>query len=192
MDSSSRRRPEASRVLAAIAGDPMRMELLEAVRSLALPDCAIGAGFVRNRVWDVAHGNAETPLADVDVLFHDPSDVSREREELLEQELGRLANAPWSVKNQARMHLRNGDRPYRSTEDAISFWLETPTCVAVKLSAAGELELIAPYGVDDLVTMIVRPTPRGREKPEAYRDRVRAKQWQRTWPKLVLLDPDDC
>lgn len=31
------------------------------------------------------------------------------------------------VKNQARMHLRNGDRPYQSATDAMRYWPETAT-----------------------------------------------------------------
>jgi hypothetical protein len=178
------------RVLAAIATDVRRVEILEAARSLALPDWAIGAGFVRNRVWDVESDVPATPLADIDVLFHDPTDLSREREAQLEATLRGLVDAPWSVKNQARMHLHNGDQPYRSTMDAIGFWLETPTCVAVRSLPNAKLELLAPYGVDDLLGLVVRPTPRGREKPTLYRERIRTKSWQAIWPRLRIVDPD--
>ncbi|ELJ8579493.1 nucleotidyltransferase family protein, partial [Vibrio cholerae] len=35
-----------------IRKDPIRLEALECVYQLELPQCYIGAGFVRNLVWD--------------------------------------------------------------------------------------------------------------------------------------------
>ena len=59
----------------------------------------MGAGFIRSAVWDVLHGYAEpTPLADVDVLFFDAADITREREGAIEAALARARpDVPWSV-----------------------------------------------------------------------------------------------
>jgi len=38
-----------------LTDDPWRRDVLAAVRSLALPDCWVGAGFIRNAVWDYLH-----------------------------------------------------------------------------------------------------------------------------------------
>lgn len=54
-----------------IQADPERMPLLKTVAALALPDCYIAAGFVRNMVWDYLHDYDATPLNDVDVVFFD-------------------------------------------------------------------------------------------------------------------------
>src|SRR5215470_8208473 len=110
----------AADVAAFIVADPWRRAVLEAVRRQRLPDWAVGAGFIRSAVWDTLHGHAEpTPLADVDVLFFDAADVSRESETSIEAALAEaLPNIPRSAKNQARMHLRNGDAPYADTADA--------------------------------------------------------------------------
>ncbi len=87
------------------------------------------------------------------------------------------------------MHLRNGDAPYRSTADAMTHWLETPTAVAVRLEATGTLALLAPLGLDDLFRLWVRPSHHARcHRLAAYRARVAAKAWQKTWPKLRVLD----
>ena len=103
----------AADVAAFIIGDPRRQAILNAVRRQRLPDWAVGAGFIRSAVWDALHGYAEpTTLSDVDVLFFDAAEVSREREAALERALAEaMADVPWSVKNQARMHQRNGDAP---------------------------------------------------------------------------------
>jgi len=176
-------------LLSLIADDGWMMEVLTAAASLALPDWWIGAGFVRGKAWDALHGyRRRTPLADVDVVYFDPGDLSRAAERRAEQKLcGRLADVPWSVRNQARMHRKHGDAPYRDTEDALRHWLETPTCVAVTLRGDDTLMLVAPYGLDDLLAMVVRPTASARRRPEQYHERLTRKDWQGLWPRLTVL-----
>jgi hypothetical protein len=171
-----------------VAGDAWRMQVLRAVRALALPDWAIGAGFVRSRVWDWLCGDARATVpSDIDVLYYDAADLDPTRETVLEARLRDTLPAPWSVTNQARMHIDNGDAPYASTEDALRHWLETPTAVAVRLSADDHLELLAPWGLDDLFTMTVRPTPSGHSKLGIYRRRIAAKRWPETWPGVRVI-----
>jgi len=182
----------AADVAAFIVGNPWRRMVLEAVRRQELPDWAVGAGFIRSAVWDALHGYAEpTPLPDIDVLFFDAGDISREREAAIEDALGKaLPSIPWSAKNQARMHLRNGDAPYADTADALRFWLETPTAVAIRIGDDGAATLLAPFGVEDLLTMVCRPTPRGRQRFSAYQSRLREKNWPARWPQARFLDSD--
>jgi hypothetical protein len=166
--------------------DPWRLACLEAMAALDLFDGWIGAGFVRSLVWDRLHGfPGPTPLADVDVLFFEP-ESGRDRENEVASALAdRLPEVPWSVKNQARMHVRNGDTPYRDTEDALCHWLETPTAVAVRLTAGGAVEILAPFGLNDLFALAVRPTPHARSRRDrlkAYRLRMAEKAWPATWP----------
>ena len=118
-----------------IETDHDMMAIIGAVAELRLPDGWIAAGFVRNRVWDVLHDYAQpTPLADIDVIYFDPVDRTKAAEKAIEAALhSSLSGLPWSVKNQARMAERNGDPPYRSTLDALGYWCETPTAVAVRL-----------------------------------------------------------
>jgi len=180
---------DARKVLELIAADPWRMKVLHIVRDLGLPDWAIGAGFVRSCVWDWLSGRAVMTMpTDIDVLFHDPGDQGADRETILERRLCAIMPAAWSVTNQARMHIDNGDPPYASTEDALRHWLETPTCVAVRLNEGDRLELLAPWGTDDLFAMTVRPTPSGRERIDLYRRRVAGKNWAATWPKVQVIE----
>ncbi len=178
-------------VLALITTDAWMMAALDTARQMNLPDCWLGAGFVRGKIWDHLHDFAQaTPLDDVDLLFFQADDTSEEREGAIETDLRRaMPDVPWSAKNQARMHLRNGDQPYSDTQDAMRYWLETPTCVAVRLRADGELALIAPHGIVDLVGMIVRPTPAGRRRKDAYRRRLESKNWLQQWPRTQAVWP---
>ncbi|MDD2059113.1 nucleotidyltransferase family protein [Pseudomonas putida] len=84
------------------------------MRSLHLPDCWIGAGFVRNAVWDYLHGRDSSPVStDVDVIWFDAKRCTPDQDDALEAILRDLdPNVMWSVKNQARMHVQN-DKSYR-------------------------------------------------------------------------------
>jgi hypothetical protein len=180
----------AGDVGAFIARQPKMMRLLRIVEELALPDCWIGAGFIRNAVWDAAHGRAPdcALLNDVDVVFFDRTDAGAARDRAIEAKLNaRCRNIPWSVKNQARMHVRNNEPGYHDTADALARWPETATAVAAR-SANGRVELLAPHGVDDLVQLIVRPTPAFASRQEEYIGRLRSKDWQARWPRLKIID----
>lgn len=172
-----------------------RRQALSTVAALVLPDCWIGAGFVRAPVWDQQHGyKTATALADIDVIFFDPEYPDTDREKALERRLARSGpelpwpETHWSVRNQARMHLRNGDSPYRSTEHAIMHWLETPTAVAIRLGKTGAPELLAPFGLKDLFDMVLRPTPHAKaHRMDAFRNRIAGKDWPRYWPRLNVV-----
>ena len=129
-----------------IAQDPVGMKQLRAARALALPDWCIAAGFVRNRVWDHLHGISpprEPP--DIDVLYYDAADLSKERETHYEKRLDALLPGPlWQVRNQARMHVWKGLPQHRDTADSMIYWLETVTAVGVRLETDDSLTVIAP------------------------------------------------
>jgi hypothetical protein len=176
----------AQDVVGVIESNPGAMRVLRAAAELGLPDWWIGAGFVRNRVWDAISDLPALPARDVDVAYFDPRRTDPGEDERAEaRALAILPEVPWEIRNQARMHLRNGDEPYTSALDAISRWPETATCVAVTLREGG-VHLVACHGVDDLVGMVVRPSPAfdsaaGRE---TVRHRVSAKGWPGRWAGL--------
>jgi hypothetical protein len=176
-----------SRVKAIMRADPFRWHVLDVVRGLCLPDCWIGAGFVRSAVWNHLHQRSLSPLTgDVDVIWHDPNQTDPGKD--LEHEAVLRAaepSIPWSVKNQARMHTRNGDAPYVSATDAMRCWPETATAVAVRRHDLDDCGIAAPFGLDDLLNLILRPTPRfSREKRDLHESRLRAKRWAASWPLL--------
>lgn len=168
------------------------MRVLRFVKALALPDCWVAAGFVRSRVWDYQHRHETSPLPDdIDVIWYDKKTLASEPDTALELALrSQDESLAWSVKNQARMHRRNDDSSYRSATDAMRHWPETATAVAVRLGQQDVVEVAAPFGLDDLFNLIVRPTPRFMvDKRHIYLDRVRSKNWQSAWPKLRIDMP---
>lgn len=179
--------PAEARVAEILQRDPVLQRALPALAGLALPDAWIGAGAVRNPVFDHLHDLAPQPLADIDVAWFDPEDASPARDAAIEAELGRRApSLPWSVHNQARMHRRNGHAPYAGAVHAIGHWVETVTAVAARIDAHGDIEIAAPHGVDDLLGLVLRPVPAYRDRLDVFYARVAAKGWIRRWPRLTV------
>lgn len=176
-----------------ILQDPVRRHALQLVEALALPDCWIGAGFVRDTIWDHLHGRSiAMPIGDVDIVWFDHARNVPTNDRAVEMLLqAREPTIAWSVKNQAHMHLRNGDAPYDSVADAMRFWPETATAVAVRLSGHN-LEINAPLGLDDLFHLRLRPTPNFASVKRAIFDqRVADKGWLSRYPRVRIAEPSD-
>lgn len=157
------------------------------MRSLDLPDCWIAAGFIRNMVWDRLHQRSHSPItSDVDVIWYDPGRPDADTDRDIEAFLRKAEpSIDWSVKNQARMHLRNDDAPYDSARDAMRHWPETATAIAVRRSGSTGCDISAPFGLKDLITLQLRPTPRfSAEKLPVYEARIYDKGWTARWPGL--------
>lgn len=101
-----------------------------------------------------------------------------------------LPNVRWEVVNQATIHSYTKEEPYTSLEHAMTRWAEIATAVAVYLDEHGKIRYHAPHGLDDLMSMTIRPhlvTPKSRD---VYLDRIANKGWQKKWPKITILMPD--
>jgi hypothetical protein len=172
------------------------MRVLEAARASRAPDCWVGAGALRDLVWDAMHGGfSPDRVKDVDVAFFDPHDLRPERDLAVEELLGRLLpGVRWDAKNQAAVHLwyerRFGSAvdPLLSTADGVGTWPETATAVAVQLRGDGELAIVAPCGLTDLLTGVWRRNPR-RVTVAEYRRRLHAKRVPERWPQVRTIDP---
>jgi len=172
-----------------IAHTPRMMRCLAVLAAHGPAGVWIGAGFVRNAVWDHLSGQdtEATPLADLDVVFHDPVNASAEQDAALEVALRIAApDLPWSVRNQARMHGRNGHLPYRDITDALAHWAETAAAIAARLGPNG-VEILAPFGVQDVLEVIIRPTPAFLTKPEIPLARLESKGWPKRWAGLRVV-----
>ena len=177
-------------LIAEAVASEWQWDVLRAVRDLALPDCWVAAGFVRNAVWDLLHGRAgPTPLADVDVLFFLDAPGGAYNEQAYETALSEaLPQHRWQVRNQARMHQVNGFAPFRSSAHAMCHWVETATPVGLALDGLGRLQINAPLGVADLLGLRVQPGPMFRgERLAIYCRRMQQKAWAAQWPKLKVL-----
>ncbi len=172
-----------------IKNNSWQMEALKAACSLGLPDWLIGAGFVRNPVWDKLHDlNKQTAIPDIDIAYFDLSDLSEETETRYQDILNQQMPFAWSVTNQARMaEINNQSKRYISTEDAIAHWPETATAVGVRMLPDASLEIISPYGLEDLFSLKLRMTPNFGDGYDAFLSRIEKKQWLKKWPKLQII-----
>lgn len=176
------------RFLRIIQEDKEIMSYLHTVEKLQLDDTWICAGILRNKIWDTL-SKKSTAINDIDIIYFDSTDTSWNAEKVIEEKLkNSLPNKPWSVKNQARMHLKSGFKPFESSYDGVAHFPETPTAIATRIFN-GELEIMAPYGLSDLFEMRVKPTPHY-EKDMGYHniyvDRVQSKHWKETWEELII------
>ncbi|WP_420787853.1 nucleotidyltransferase family protein [Shewanella chilikensis] len=166
--------------------DRMRMQTLECVANLGPIDAWLAAGFVRNLVWDKLHGTVSR-LSDIDVIYYEPNDTSEVTDKAYEAKLVAALDLPWSVKNQARMHLKNNHQPYVSVSDAMSYWPEQQTALAVRLRA-GELQLLNLFPLGSLLALELSPNPKS--TPGVFESRLKAKNWLADYPliKTPLLE----
>lgn len=178
-------------ILKLISEDDWMMNILTTAKSLQLPDWWVCAGFVRSKIWDTLHGFSErTSTPDIDVIYFDDTSIDESEEKRLEQKLLSLhPNEPWSVKNEARMHVANNIPSYSSSFDAISKFPETATALGVKLNGQENLMLAAPYGVDDVLNLEVKPTSfftRTKERADVYEERIVKKNWTSIWERIKV------
>jgi len=97
------------------------------------------------------------------------------------------------IKNEARVHLwyekhfGYAIEPYESVEDAINTWPTTATSVAVKYDDKGRFIAYAPYGLNNLFGMIVRPN-KAQITKEIYLRKV--ERWAKIWHHLRIIPWD--
>ncbi len=175
---------------------PWLVAALRAARDVGAPDWLLVAGALRTAVWDRLHGIAGGgPPADVDLAFFDARDLTPERDAAIEQALRARAPAlPWEAKNQAAVHrwyprrLGPEVEPFGRTADAVATFPETAVCVGVRLEADEVLEVVAPYGLEDLLGLVLRHNP-ARAPVAEFERRLRAKRITERWPRVTVVAP---
>jgi hypothetical protein len=169
-----------------------------------MPNWYLGAGCIAQTVWNSFHGFELTRnIQDYDLAYFDSTDLSVETEERTIRKAQSALNdlgVTIDVKNEARVHLwykkhfGNAIRPYQSIEDAIASWPTTATSIGVRYEEDGSLLVYAPFGLDDLLSIIVRPNRKQAEYfltedeltgREVYNQK--AQKWVKAWPKLVVV-----
>jgi hypothetical protein len=186
-----------SRLIDIIHGVPTTMEVLRKVRDLGLPDAMIFSGAIYQPVWNHLTGRApDYGIKDYDVAYHDASDISYEAEDVVIQRVAAAFQPPLrelvEVRNQARVHLWfekkfGADEPYPPLETsaaALKRFVATAFCVGVRMEADDTLSVHAPFGLQDLFALHLRPNPL-RVKGAGGWDRTTASAKAR-WPEITL------
>jgi len=171
------------------------MPALRAARELGLASWCLGAGAVRNLVWDALHGYpTPTRLADLDLAYFDASDLDPQRELELQHRLcTAMPEIPWEVTNQASVHhwferhFGHAVEPLQSLYHAVGTWPEYATAVGLRLRPDDTIEIIAPHGLDDLFNCVIRRNPT-RVSLDTYRMRVEQKKYALLWPRVTVVN----
>jgi hypothetical protein len=180
------------RFLAMVRENDFLMSALLAARDVALPNWYIGAGVLRDFVWDRLHGRPPLPPRDIDVAFFDANDLSRDRDIDAQCALERrLGGVPWEAVNQAAVHLWYGEAfgtsasALTSCEAAIATWPETVTCVGIRLCVDDSIAICAPFGLEDLFGMIWRRNP-ARVTVDEFERRLARKHVHERWERVRI------
>ena len=177
----------------ALGQSPIISEALKRAESLDLPSWYLGGGCIAQTVWNHISGiPPHSYIEDLDLAYFDPDDVSYEAESQLISKCREVFDGvPITVdlKNQARVHIWHEEhfgyaiRPYQSVEDAINSWPTTATCVGVRYLHGG-FEVYAPYGLNDLFGMTIKPNKVSITE-DVYVAKV--KRWKDCWPQLDVV-----
>tara|TARA_R110002072_G_scaffold67164_2_gene165174 strand:+ start:647 stop:1267 length:621 start_codon:yes stop_codon:yes gene_type:complete len=165
--------------------------VLERAGALGLPDWALMAGCVYKSVWNALTGrDPEFGINDYDLAYCEVSDLSKSAEQaVIEKHRAVFADIPREVElcNQARVPIWFSEeygvprKPITSTEGAVCDFASKTHCAAIRLDADGEPELIAPFGLDALFSLHVRPFP-GIAAPAAWNAKCTAQK--DLWPEI--------
>lgn len=149
------------------------MQVLERARDLNLPDWLIFSGAVYQRVLNRLTGrDADYGIRDYDLGYFDASDTSYEAEDAVIRRVAAAFEPPLremvEVRNQARVHLwfegKFGEpySPLGSTAAALERFVSPLFAVGVRLEPDDRLRIVAPFGLQDLFDLRLRPNPRRR------------------------------
>jgi len=183
-----------ARLEAIVRATPSLTHVLGVARDLDLPDWMIVSGAVYQRVLNQQTGrDPDYGIKDYDLAYFDASDISYEAEDAVIRRAAAAFEPPLrelvEVRNQARVHVwfepKFGEAytPLGSSEEMLERFVSPLFAVGVRLMAADRLVIAAPFGLDDLFAMRLRPNPRRRTNGF---ERVAASLVGR-WPEVEIV-----
>ena len=184
-----------ARLARIVTESPTLMRVLTTLRALDLPQWRLVSGAVYQTVWNSLTGrDPDYGVRDYDLAYFDP-DTSWDAEDAFIKRVAAAFEAPLSqmveVRNQARVHLwfeGKFKEPYtalKSADEALERFVSPAFSCGLKLLPDNKIDIVAPFGLDDLFAMYIRPNPL----------RPLAQGWVRTtrsakarWPELTVAE----
>jgi hypothetical protein len=178
-----------------VRASPRLMRVLTTLRELDLPQWRVVSGALYQSVWNHLTGrDPDYGLRDYDVAYFDP-DTSWDAEDAFIKRVAAAFEPPLremvEVRNQARVHLwfeAKFKEPYTalsSADEAIARFVTPAFAAGIRLLPDDSIDVVAPFGLDDMFAMHLRPNPR----------RPLAAGWARTtsnakarWPEVTIAE----
>lgn len=177
-----------------IRSDDHLMQLLRVARSANLPQWRVVAGCIYQTAWNALTGRPPgTGLNDYDLIYFDNIDLSQEAEAATQARIrSQLPSLPLPLEvcNQARVHLWFGDffgipyPPLSSADEALTRYASATHAVGVRLGPDDRLDIFAPFGLDDIFDMIIRPN---HVLPNQATHEKKAARAKAIWPELTVI-----
>jgi uncharacterized protein len=179
---------------AIIRTDSDLMELLTRLREMRLPQWRLVAGCLYQTVWNVLTDRPRgTGIQDYDLIYFDDHDLSWDAEDAVIRQIADATSdcvGPVEVRNQARVHLWFESRfgvpysPLRCADDALHRYASLVHAIGVRLEDDDRLDIVAPFGLDDLFAMVIRPN---RTLDNAASHTLKAARAQAIWPEVTVI-----
>lgn len=179
-----------------IRDEPVLMTVLEGICDL--PDGLLVSGAIYNLCWNRLTGREPLHgIADIDVFYFDATDLSYEAED---EQIRRLAACfthlplPVQARNQARVHLwfeaKFGGTfvPLTSSAEMLGRFATRAHAVGARLREDDTLEIITPFGLDDIFGFRVVPN---RVLDNRATHETKAARAKALWPELTVVGWDD-
>ena len=183
-----------TRLIEIVRADPDLMQVLTTVRDLDLPDWRLFSGAVYQGVWNDRTGRpVGYGVKDYDIGYFD-LDTSWDAEDVFIKRTAAAFDEPLrslvEVRNQARVHIWFPDHfnepyePLTHTDEALSRFVAPAFAVGVRMEPDETISVAAPFGLQDVFDMVIRPNP----------NRPRASGWDKViasararWPELTVV-----
>jgi uncharacterized protein len=180
-----------------IRADPGLMHLLRRLREQHLPQWRLVSGCLYQTVWNVlTHRPRGFGIKDYDLIYFDAGDLSWEAEDTV---IRRVAAAtadcvgPVETRNQARVHLWFPDRfgcaypQLHAADESLWCYASRVHAVGVRLEDDDRLDVVAPFGLSDVFSMVIRPNY---ALNNAASHTAKAQRAKTLWPGVTVLSWD--
>lgn len=144
---------------------PLIRDILSSLDDFENLNYYIGAGCIAQTIWNYNFGKTyDYGIKDIDFVYYDKRNLTAEAEKLMSIQVAnalRFTEKEIDCKNQARVHLwyeaKFGVKldQYKSLEAAIDTWPTTASAIGIR-QIGDKFEFYAPYGLDDLLSGVVR------------------------------------
>ncbi len=189
---------DEQRLVDILRASPRVMAVLAIARAANLRDWRLVAGSIYGTVWNALTNNApDYGIKDYDICYFDP-DTSYDAEDAVIKAVAAITPPELvslvEVRNQARVHLWFSSKfggtysALTNTDEALERYLCFSDAVGVRLEADDSISIAAPFGLEDVFSMTMRPNPR---RGTTGNRTAKVASIQGRWPQVIYQETID-